>query len=94
MQLKAVLQGPFLEVPNDDICLEAHEGALATGDVLAIGRDSDDGDLIVVASEEGLLAGEHVPDDDGGAQWVDEMFVVRMQNESVSSGACRKPCST
>lgn len=87
MQLELVPNRSFFEVPDNDICLEAHEGALTAGNVLAVGGHPNDGDLVIVTAQKGLLAGWNVPDNDGGAQRVDQMLVVWMQDESVASGA-------
>lgn len=58
-------KGLLLEVPDYDICLEAHEGPLAGGQVLATLGNGNHRDLVVVSSQEGLCSGNDVPDNDG-----------------------------
>lgn len=76
-----------MKVPNDDISLKAHEGPLTAGDIPAIWRDFDDRHFVVVTSEECLFPREDVPDDNGGAKRIDEMFVVGVKDECIFGGA-------
>jgi len=50
MKLEAMFECPLLEVPDNDIGLEAHESALTAGYVLAVRRHPDNRDLVVVAA--------------------------------------------
>jgi len=72
-----------VEVPNDDVGLEALVGLLAASNVLASVRDNYDGDLIVVAAEELLCSANNVSNNDGGAQREDEVLVVRVEDQAI-----------
>ena len=41
MEFESVLESSSLEIPDDDVGLEAHEGLLATRDIFAVVGDSD-----------------------------------------------------
>ena len=58
-------------------------GPLSGGDVLAGGRDSDNRDVIVVALQELLCAGNNVAHNDGRTQREQNMFVVGVQNKAL-----------
>lgn len=62
--------------------LEAHVGFLATGDVAAGGTDLYYGDVVIVATEEVLRAGQDVAHHDSRAERKDEVFVVGVQDEA------------
>ena len=83
VQLKAVHEGPFFEIPDYDVRLEAHMCFLAAGYLLARGRDRDDRNLVVVAPQERLRAADDVAHDDRRTQGVNQVFVVRMQNQTL-----------
>lgn len=63
VQLEAVLDVPALEVPDEHLCDLPGEGALGAGDVPAVAGDLDGRDLVIMSPEEGLGAGEDVPND-------------------------------
>jgi hypothetical protein len=71
MELKPVFEAPLIEVPDDHISLETHKSLLAAGDVFAVRRDSNYRHLIVMTTQESLLAGEDMADDDSRAERVD-----------------------
>ena len=62
--------------------LESHVGLLSRSDVLSALGDSDHGDVVIVSSEEVLLPGDDVTDDDGGSEWEDDVFVVWVEDKS------------
>jgi hypothetical protein len=49
-----------VEVPNDNISLEAHVGLLTGGDILSGFGDLDNGNVVIVAPEELLGTGDNV----------------------------------
>lgn len=52
VDLKSVHHLEAVEVPNNNVSLEAHVGLLTGGDVFSGWGDLDDGNVIVVASQE------------------------------------------
>ena len=68
--------------------LEAGVGALAGGDVLARARDSDDGNVVVVAPEELLGARDDVAHHDGGPEREKDVLVVRVEHKALRDLAC------
>ena len=62
--------------------LESHVGLLSGGDVLSALGDGNDGDVVVVSSEEVLLPGDNVTDNDGGSEGEDDVFVVWVEDKS------------
>lgn len=60
-----MLETSLLEVPDDNVGLEAHESFLTTSNVFPVWRDPDNRDLVIMTAKEGLFASENVPDDDG-----------------------------
>jgi hypothetical protein len=69
--------------------LEAGVGALAGGNVLARAGHGDNGDVVVVATEELLGAGDDVAHYDCSSQGEEDMLVVRVKYEAFSDLACR-----
>lgn len=83
MHLQTVLHLQGIEVPDYYISLKALVGFLTRSNVLACVGDDDNGDLVVVTSEELLCSANNVSDHDRGAEREDDMLVVRMQNQSL-----------
>lgn len=71
MEFETMHESTILEVPNDNICLESHESLLARSDVFARFGDCDDGDLVVVPSQECLRTRDYVSDDYRGSKRID-----------------------
>lgn len=65
-------------------------GPLSGSDVLAGTGDSDHGDIIVVALQELLCAGNNVAHNDGGSEREQNMFVVGMQNKALINLAWKR----
>lgn len=80
MQFQSVQLLQRVEVPNDNLSLEAGMGFLSGGDVLAGARDSDHGNVVVVALEELLGAGNNVAHNNSGSERENNMFVVRVKS--------------
>ena len=57
-------------------------GLLTTSDVLSRVWNRNDRDVVVVASKEVLLSGNDVSNDDGGAQWEDDVLVVWVKDQT------------
>ena len=55
-------------------------GLLSGGDVLAVARDSDHGNVVVVALEELLRAGNNVAHNNSGSERENNMFVVGVKS--------------
>lgn len=83
VHLQTVLQFQGIEVPDDDISLETLVGLLATSNEFARAGANNDGDLVVVASEELLCSANNVSDDDCSAQREDDVLVIRVQNQAL-----------
>jgi len=83
MHLQTVFHLQGIEVPDYYVSLKALVGFLTRSNVLACVGNDDDGDLVVVTSEELLCSANNVSDHDRGAQREDDMLVVRMQNQSL-----------
>jgi hypothetical protein len=62
--------------------LETHIGFLTTGDVAAGGTDLYYGDVVIVAPEEVLGAGQDVAHDNRRSEGKDEMFVIGVQDKA------------
>lgn len=76
MHLQTVLHFQGIEVPDDDISLKALVGLLAGSNVLACVGDDDNGDLVVVTSEELLCSANNVSDHDSGTKREDDVLIV------------------
>ena len=68
--------------------LEAGVGLLATGDVLSGARNSYYRDVVVMAAQKVLSPGNDVAEYDRGAQGVQDVLVVRVQNQTLSHSSC------
>lgn len=79
--------------PSVETYLKALVGFLTRSNVLACVGDDDNGDLVVVTSEELLCSANNVSDHDRGAEREDDMLVVRMQNQSLVDLACKEKVS-
>ena len=62
--------------------------ALATRDVLSAARNSYYRDVVVVAAQEVLRARNDVPEHDRGAEGVQNVLVVRVQDQTLRHSAC------
>ena len=62
--------------------LETHMCLLTTSEVFSRVWNRNDRDVVVVASEEVLLSGNDVSNDDGGAQWEDDVLVVWVKDQT------------
>jgi hypothetical protein len=82
-----------IEVPDDDVRLEALPGLLSTCNVLSGVGSNDNGDLVVVATEELLCSADDVSDNNRGAQREDQVLIIRVQNESLVHLACKEGVS-
>lgn len=83
MHLQTVFHLQGVKVPNDDISLKALVGSLATSNVFTRVGDDNDGDLVVVTSEELLCSANNVSHNDRGSQREDDVLVVWMQKQSL-----------
>lgn len=72
-----------------DTYLEALVRLLAAGDVLAGLGHGDDGDVVIVAAQEVLRARDDVAHDDRGAKGIQDVLVVRVQDEAFRHLACQ-----
>ena len=61
--------------------LESHECHLARCDVLAIVRNGDTRDVIVVSEKKFLLARLQILNDQVASQWIDHVHAIWMQFE-------------
>jgi hypothetical protein len=73
--------------------LEALPGLLSTCNVLSGVGSNDNGDLVVVATEELLCSADDVSDNNRGAQREDQVLIIRVQNESLVHLACKEGVS-
>ncbi len=64
MEFEPMNHGSVLEAPNDDVRLEPHKCLLARSNILSWLWDCDDGNLVIVASKEGLCPWNDMPDHD------------------------------
>ena len=62
--------------------LESLVGVLSWGNILPTRGDLDDGDIVVVASEEGLGSLDDVSDDNCGPKWENEVLIVWVEDEA------------
>lgn len=83
MHLQTVLQLQGIEVPDYNISLKALVGFLATSNEFSSVGDDDNGDLVVVTSEELLCSANNVSNDDRSTQRENDVLVVRMQYQSL-----------
>src|SRR5690606_23440845 len=79
-----------LQIPNDDGGLEADVSHLARSEVLAALRQRDARNRMVVAVllQKMLRVVDQVANHHGRAQRVDDVLVVRVENETFRNGAC------
>ena len=71
------------KVPNEDVSVESGVSLLPGGQVLSIIGDRQAGDIVVMSPQEGLGPGDDVPYNDGRSQREDDVFVVRMQQQTL-----------
>ena len=55
---------------------------LTTGNVFSRVWDCDHRDVVVVTSQEVLLSGNDVSNDDGGAKWEDDVLIVWVKDKT------------
>lgn len=82
VQLEAVDNLEGVEVPNDNISLEAGVGLLAGSNVLSRVRDGNDRDVVVVTAEEVLGSGDNVAQHNSGSKRVHNVLVVGVEDET------------
>lgn len=73
----------LLEVPNDNIGVEARVSLLSTGDVPSAWTHSQTSDFVVVPSEEGLGSLDDVPYNDSRPERENNVFVFWMEQKSI-----------
>lgn len=94
MQFESVFNLSGLEVPNNDVSREAWESILGACDVSAIWGYFDrwislkfTWDSVVVTSKESLGPREDVPHNDSGAQGIEDVLIIRVEEKPVISVA-------
>ena len=55
---------------------------LTTGNVFSWVWDCDHRDVVVVTSQEVLLSGNDVSNDDGGAEWEDNVLIIWVKDKT------------
>lgn len=61
---------------------------LTRSNVLSAAGDDQDGDVVVMSSEELLSPRDNVPHDDGSSEGEENVFIVRVENQSTVHLAC------